>query len=767
MSARQQQAINDMEIPDYQPFYIKSADGLRSEIARLGLEIPFEEDISPLARSLTVGGTFVPNRFCAQPIAGGDALEGGVPSSLTRRRYVTYARGAFGLIWVERTVALEAERQGRLCLSASSVSQFASLLGEICDAAPRPPVVVLQLASAQPEALVSAAKLARDAGFDGVDIQGERESLPETLARVREAVPELLLATRLCAYEGFRGGFGVSSGDFRKYDLSAPTAYVRRLVESGLQLLNVTSASPVLMGGKRGEQAKLDYENPDEHPLMTLARQLALVRALRASFPNLPLIGSGLSWLRQFAPQVAAGALMGGSMDLVGFGRSALACPDLPARVVSGELLDAGSTCMVCFACSELERAGRAVGCVLRDAETYGAVFRGMRSLEGDRLASGAGRCHLCEAAPCQAKSPTRTDIPSFIKAFREGKEQVAYEMLRAGNPLPEMVSLTGPAWLEEEGACIERALTGESVPINDLRYAIAWRARERGQTGVCVPPASTGKSVVVVGGGPTGIAAAVRLVELGHHVRISEAATRLGGVPARLLSIRRAMADPSAEIEALLRPAITAGRLSVVFGETLGCNVFVSALLSEYDAVLVSVGLWKERSLGGGEGVMGALELLENGLGVIPRRVAVLAGGDSAMDACRFLTARGGVEIYVIFGGPRSEMHWHMAESWFASPGVNAMMGWQPLGYARDGSGRLLGVQLRHAEFGLEMTLEVDLVVEAMGLELAENLLPEGANKESRVYMAGAMVNGGRSVGQCVAEGHSMAEVIHRNLLR
>jgi NADPH-dependent glutamate synthase beta subunit-like oxidoreductase/2,4-dienoyl-CoA reductase-like NADH-dependent reductase (Old Yellow Enzyme family) len=756
-----------MEIPDYQPFYIQSADGLRSEVARLGLEIPFEEDVSPLAQSLLVGGREVPNRFCAQPISGGDALEYGAPGLLTRGRYTAYARGGFGLIWVERTSALQVEKRGRLCLSASSVPQFASMLAEMRAAATKPPVVLLQLDSGEPAALVSAARLARDAGFDGVDIQSGRHILPDALARVRDAVPELLLTTRLCGYEGIRGGFGVSKGDFRKSDLAGPMEYVRRLVNSGLQMLNVTSASPSLVGSKRGEQAKLDSENPDEHPLMTLARQLDLVRAFKASFPTLLTVGSGLSWLRQFVSQVASGAVLSGGMDIAGFGRSALACPDLPARTLGGDALDAASSCMVCFACSQLEQAGRAVGCVIRDAENYGAVFRDMRRLDGDRLAVGAARCHFCEAAPCRAKSPTRTDIPAFIKAFREGREQAAYAVLRAGNPLPELVSQTGPAWLEEEGACIETTLTGESVPINDLRYAIAWRARERGKTGVCVPLESTGKTVAVVGGGPAGIAAAVRLIELGHCVHIHEASTILGGVPARILAKNRSMADPGAEIEALLRPAITTGRLSVRFGQTLGRNVFVPGLLAEHDAVLASVGLWKERSLGMAKGVMGALDLLEQGVAIFPKRVAVLAGGDSAMDACLLLRARGVAEIYVIFGGPRSEMHWHMAESWFASPGVHAMMSWQPRGYETDGSGRLLGVQLRHAEFGLEMVLQVDLVVEAMGLDLSENILPVEAVDKTRFYTAGAMVNGGASVGQCIAEGHSIAELIHKNLLR
>ena len=150
-----------MEIPDYQPFYIETMDGLRSEIARLGLEIPLKEDISPLARPLKVGGRVIPNRFCAQPISSGDALEWGAPSLMTRRRYRAYAKGGFGLIWLERTGALEAEKSGRLCLSALTVPQFASMLEEMRAAAAQPTVVVLQLAPAPLAAWQSASIASR------------------------------------------------------------------------------------------------------------------------------------------------------------------------------------------------------------------------------------------------------------------------------------------------------------------------------------------------------------------------------------------------------------------------------------------------------------------------------------------------------------------------------------------------------------------------------------------------------------------------------
>lgn len=754
-----------MEIPNYEPFYLRSIGEVRAEIARLGLDLTVDDDPSLLAQPIEVGGRTIQNRYCAQPISGRDSNSDGSPSSLTRSRYSGYATGAFGLIWVERTAAMLTQESRRLCLSPPTVSSFAAMLEEMRAAAIRQPIVVLQLASDDLTATISAARLAKEAGFDGVDIQCGRDSLPGTLAALRATVPGILLTTRLCAYEAVRGGFGVSINDYRKYDATGPVEYVRRLVDSGLHMLNLTSTSPSLLGTARGSRAFADFERGDEHPLFTIARQIELGRAFRASFPKLPLIGSGLSWLRQFAPHLASGAVRAGGIDVAGFGRAALACPDLPARMLTRGRVDAHSTCMVCFACSLLDESEREVGCVLRSPEVYGPVFREMRRFDADLLLAGAKRCHLCEAAPCSQKSPTQTDILSFMKAFREGREEDAYAVIRSRNPLPEMVSQTSPYWLEEEGACIERTLTGTPVPIQDLQYTVAWRARQRGGTAVLMPAACSDKTVAIIGGGPTGIAAATRLLELGHRVHIYETAQNLGGVPVRLLAKTRPIADPRAEIGALFRPAIAAGRLEIFFGKTLGENLFTSDLLGFYAAVLVAVGQWQELSLGPTDGVIGALDLLDRGLSIIPRRAAVLAGGDSAMDACSALEAWGVNDIYVVFGGPRSEMHWHMSETWFARPGIHAMMEWKPQGYERDSSNRLFGIRLRHSEHGIEIIQQVDLVVEAMGLEVSAAVRADLGTGSERLYTAGAMVNGGRSVGHCIAEGQARAETIHTKL--
>ncbi len=103
-----------MTLPHYEPFYLRTLDELRSEIDRLGVDIPLSDEISCLAEA--VPEMPIANRFCAQPITGLDALADGSPGPLTRRRYRRLAEGGFGLIWVESTILGDFAPSGRLRL---------------------------------------------------------------------------------------------------------------------------------------------------------------------------------------------------------------------------------------------------------------------------------------------------------------------------------------------------------------------------------------------------------------------------------------------------------------------------------------------------------------------------------------------------------------------------------------------------------------------------------------------------------------------------
>jgi len=147
-------------------------------------------------------------------------------------------------------------------------------------------------------------------------------------------------------------------------------------------------------------------------------------------------------------------------------------------------------------------------------------------------------------------------------------------------------------------------------------------------------------------------------------------------------------------------------------------------------------------------------------------------------MDAAKIAQTLGAREIFILFGGPRSEKHWHLPESWFASLGVHAMMEWQPLGYSSDAAGRVISVQIRHTHLGVQSSLAIDFVIEAMGLSVDEKSLGKTTpaslvqnlkfcrTERERLYVAGGMANGGASVGACIADGLAAAEAIHHDLM-
>lgn len=781
-----------MGLDGYEPFYLHSPAELRDEICRLGLDLPVADDDRILETPLAVGGCGLDNRFCALPVAGLDANPDGTPGPLTLRRYTRLAAGGYGLLWLEGADIGE-PTPGRLALNERTFDAFRELVATLRAEAHRHgghPRLILQLRATPgvgAETLTAAARLAHRAGFEGVDLpvftRAHAAIMPSVAAALRAASPDMLLASSLMCYDARRApdGFGVDARDVRRMDLTEPLAAAHALVAAGVTLLCVRANSPNVLdpSAERGLRPRTESQAPHEHPLTVLARKVAAARALRAALPGVRIAGSGFAWLRGFAPRVAAALIHEGTLDVFGLARAALAEPDAPATWRHTGSFDPARTCMVCYACSRLLPGGGPVGCVIRDAETYGPVYR--QRFPTDPAA--APRCHGCEAAPCVAAAPTLADIPGFVRAFESDDVRRAFDILRRDDLLPGMG--TQLAWRDypPEAACIEKILTGTPVPIRAIQREVHRVAQEHGWTGVRVPESESGRRVCIIGGGPAGIAAAARLIELGHRVEILERSDRLGGVPGRLLR-RPNFSGGAEEVEALLQPALTSGRLTVRFG----LDADLPSLRSFANAVLITAGLWGERTLGRIPGVIGGLELLEaaarNEAPPITGAAVLLIGGDSAMDAARVLQALGADPLHLVFAGPRSALHWHMDEAWFASPGVHLHLETRPLGFFRAPEGSVLGVRVARGSEDEETLLPAGIVVEAMGLEIddatraalaglpfQENGLVAVAPGTFRIapglYAAGACVNGGASVAGCVSEGMRAADEIHAELSR
>lgn len=250
------------------------------------------------------------------------------------------------------------------------------------------------------ELMVSAAALAASAGFDGVDVKAchgylnsellgahtrpgrfggplENRSrfLLETAARIRNELPGLVVTTRMNVYDGLPHpyGFGVDPERRHLPDMTEPLEVLRRMEALGAPLANITLGIPYTNPhlGRPFNKGVPGGSLPPEHPLMGIARFQRVTGELQAALPDLPLVGTGYSWLRHFFPFVGAGALASGRVSVVGLGRMAFAYPDFPRDLAEKGHLDPKKVCVGCSGCSHLMRLGRSTGCIVRDGDTY------------------------------------------------------------------------------------------------------------------------------------------------------------------------------------------------------------------------------------------------------------------------------------------------------------------------------------------------------------------------------------------------------------
>lgn len=255
-------------------------------------------------------------------------------------------------------------------------------------------------------AFVAAARLAARAGFDAVDIKachgyllhellgahtrtGSRYGGPfehrarllmEIVSAVGAEVPAVDVAVRFNATDGvpFPYGFGVPADGSAGADLAEPKLLARLLERAGAALLNVTAGIPTY-----GPHLNRPFDRPaagtppsPEHPLAGVVRLLDLAAAIQAEVPATPVVATGLSWLRQFWPPVAAGVLRAGGARFAGLGRGMFAYPDAPADLMSRGALEPVKCCIACSRCTELMRLGSTAGCAVRDHPLYSSLHR-------------------------------------------------------------------------------------------------------------------------------------------------------------------------------------------------------------------------------------------------------------------------------------------------------------------------------------------------------------------------------------------------------
>lgn len=250
----------------------------------------------------------------------------------------------------------------------------------------------------------NAADLAASAGFDAVDIKAchgylvsellasftrtgsryggsfENRSrfLLETIRRIRQEVPRLLLTSRLSTSDmiPFPYGFGMDPNRRQTPSLKDTKKLLAHLEKEGVRFLALSMGVPAWKThfGRPFDRPVPGWAVPDEHPLEGVARHLSFAGELQRGFPRMAVVGPGYSWLRRFFPNVGAAMVRSGNTAVIGQGRGALAYPDFPRDLVEKGRLNSRKVCTTCSLCSHLLRQQKRVGCVLRDPEYRNAL---------------------------------------------------------------------------------------------------------------------------------------------------------------------------------------------------------------------------------------------------------------------------------------------------------------------------------------------------------------------------------------------------------
>lgn len=260
--------------------------------------------------------------------------------------------------------------------------------------------------------------------------------------------------------------------------------------------------------------------------------------------------------------------------------------------------------------------------------------------------------------APCQLACPGSTDCQGYVGLIANGEFKEALKLIKEQLPLPASIGRVCPHPCED--AC-RRQLVEEPVSIAYLKAFVAdidLRDKE-----IFMPEIapSTGKKVGIIGGGPGGLSAAYFLRAAGHDVTIYDAMPQMGGmlrygIPQYRLP--KSVVDQEVAI-------IEKMGVKMINNMKVGRDIDFEYIRKNYDAVYISIGAWKSSSLRvKGEdlpGVIGGIDFLRkaalNEPIEIGEKVAVVGGGNTAMDACRTAVRLGAKEVYVLYRRTKDEM--------------------------------------------------------------------------------------------------------------
>jgi glutamate synthase (NADPH/NADH) small chain len=428
-----------------------------------------------------------------------------------------------------------------------------------------------------------------------------------------------------------------------------------------------------------------------------------------------------------------------------------------------------------------------------------------------------AMRCLQCRNAPCVDGCPVRIRIRDFVVAIAEGQNEQALAIIKENSLLPAVCGRVCP----QEVQCQERCTVGKkfkdpekSVSIGRLERFVADLAKSDSETPEIAAP--TGKKVAVIGSGPGGVVVAADVRRAGHSVTVFEAFHKPGGVLVYgIPEFRLPKSIVQDEIDVLKKMGV-----EIICNFIVGRTRTIEQLMKEdgYDAVYVGVGagLPKFMNIEGEHlvGVYSANEYLTRanlmkayqfGKGAetpiaVSKNVAVLGGGNVAMDAARMAVRLGAENVYLVYRRSEKEMPARVEEVHHAKEeGIHFCTLQNPKRILGDGQGNVVGMECLKYELGepddsgrrrpvaiegSEFTIDVDTVIVAIGnganplieqttpgLEFNKwgNIVVDENCKTSLdgVYAGGDIVLGAATVILAMGQGRIAAEAINEFLAK
>jgi NADH-quinone oxidoreductase subunit F len=416
-----------------------------------------------------------------------------------------------------------------------------------------------------------------------------------------------------------------------------------------------------------------------------------------------------------------------------------------------------------------------------------------------------AGTCKDLVRARCINACPAEIDIPSYLSLIAQGNYAEALEIHREKNPFVLTCGRVCPAFCEEK---CRRGEIDEPIAIRMAKRFMADREIEKPWT----PKKLEGpkdEKVAIIGAGPAGLTAALRLAQRGYPVTVFEKLPFAGGMMAiGIPDYRLPRKILNKEIENIKRAGV-----EIKFDQELGRDCSIEGLLDKtgdkggYGAVVLATGAHKSRRLGiPGEdlpGVYHGIQFLKDvALGKLPdvkaKRVAVVGGGAVAIDAARTALRLGASKVHVIYRRTREEMPaWKEEVHAAVQEGIQFHFLTDPVGVlgpehvtgvechlqklgAFDASGRRRPVPIEETEYeGAEFVLDADVFIPAIGQTPEVECMKDGggtigANRDDtvtvgpnlattreRVFAAGDLALGPATVIEAVAQGNRVAVAV------